>query len=1078
MLSKRFLAAGVLVLMVISFISFSPSLAEEIHGSVNVGTVNVRKEADLNSAIQGVLEYGTDFRINGYENGFYKTILNDTTGFISEEYVQLDYSSIEPEGKIGLITTDNVNIRSGPSREDNWIFTAVKDENFVITGEKDGFFSVKIRDTKGWVSCDYVRLTVLHEGQEAQLITDINTVGYVSSATVNVREDADTASGIVKTLIRNTQVKITGRVNGFYRISCDNKQAFVSADFITLTAPNAPSPTASQTVIQTKNTSVRKGEITVSQLNIRSQPTTDSSVIGSLSAGDKVDILGESGTFYYIKIDNTPGYISSDFVRIVNASDLKPTNAPVKTVAPAEVKIISKSGSVRSAELNVRQLPATDSELIGKLYAGNTVIITGETDLFYRIRFGSSTAYVMKDYIRISDSDSSASKKDTVVTPLNTWGKVTASSVNMRKDSSTESDIITSILLNTVVEITGITDSFYRIKYDGKTGYVHQSYLSRVSSPTVKATATPSAKETKVPSTSVTQLSGFGKVTASSVNVREKASTESSILLSLPMGTQVEITGSTDSFYRIKYNGNTGFIHKTYLSKISSPTKKPTSAPTATPKAESQKNSESVVSMSGYGKVTSSTVNFRAKATTDSDILSVIPGGTVIKITGKSGSFYQVKYNNLTGFVSQTYVTKVDSAETSKTATPKVTAKPTLTPKPTQKATTLNCYGIVTGSVVNMREQPNTDSSILTELCKDTCVQVQASQNGFYKVRINGKTGYVSSNYMKLVSSSPSPTPKPSSSKYANVTSIAALGEAPGYLSIGSSGEDVEKLQQALKLKGKFTSTVDGKFGTSTKEAVIAYQKANGLPESGKADYATIKKLFGKVSVTTVADDPKMNGITKISEIKVPATTKKGNSGTSVTALQQALKIKGYFKKPIDGIYGTSTVDAVTAFQKARGLTADGEAGFDTIKALFGANASNYTYVTEELIWFEGGSEKIPKGATFTVKDVLTGKTFRCRRWSGGSHMDCEPLTAADTAIMKSIYGGSWSWNRRAILVLYNGHVYAGSQNAMPHGTTTINNNNFDGHFCIHFTGSKTHGSKKVDPDHQAAIKRALRATW
>ena len=106
------------------------------------------------------------------------------------------------------------------------------------------------------------------------------------------------------------------------------------------------------------------------------------------------------------------------------------------------------------------------------------------------------------------------------------------------------------------------------------------------------------------------------------------------------------------------------------------------------------------------------------------------------------------------------------------------------------------------------------------------------------------------------------------------------------------------------------------------------------------------------------------------------------------------------------------------------------------------------------------------------------GKTFEVVRWSGYNHIDAAPRTAEDTATMKSIYGGEWSWNRRAILILYNGHVYAASMNGMPHGTTTISSNDFDGHFCIHFKNSKTHESDKVDPDHQAAVTTASKATW
>ena len=50
--------------------------------------------------------------------------------------------------------------------------------------------------------------------------------------------------------------------------------------------------------------------------------------------------------------------------------------------------------------------------------------------------------------------------------------------------------------------------------------------------------------------------------------------------------------------------------------------------------------------------------------------------------------------------------------------------------------------------------------------------------------------------------------------------------------------------------------------------------------------------------------------------------------------------------------------------------------------------------------------------------------------------------------------------------------------NGMPHGNCSIKNNHFDGHFCIHFSGSMTHGSKKVDSAHQNAVKRAMRTSW
>ena len=268
-------------------------------------------------------------------------------------------------------------------------------------------------------------------------------------------------------------------------------------------------------------------------------------------------------------------------------------------------------------------------------------------------------------------------------------------------------------------------------------------------------------------------------------------------------------------------------------------------------------------------------------------------------------------------------------------------------------------------------------------------------------------------------------------------------------------------------------SAISGDFYKVTYNNRTGYVMTDYVKLSSSA-----KKALEKTKTTTVKDDPKMNGITKISQIETPATSKKGNSGAKVVALQQALTIKGYYKVAIDGSYGDGTVSAVKAFQKSKGLTQSGTADNATIKALFGENAANYTYETERLDWFNGGSSKIPKGKTFEVKDVLTGKTFTVKRWSGANHLDGEPLTKEDTATLKSIYGGAWSWARRAILVKYNGHVYAASMNGMPHGTTTISDNNFDGHFCIHFYRSKTHETDKVDTAHQNAVARAMKATW
>lgn len=67
---------------------------------------------------------------------------------------------------------------------------------------------------------------------------------------------------------------------------------------------------------------------------------------------------------------------------------------------------------------------------------------------------------------------------------------------------------------------------------------------------------------------------------------------------------------------------------------------------------------------------------------------------------------------------------------------------------------------------------------------------------------------------------------------------------------------------------------------------------------------------------------------------EVEALSKYGSRGTEVRTIQEKLKRWGYYSGSVDGIYGSQTVSAVKSFQKKNGLTVDGIAGTQTLKAM------------------------------------------------------------------------------------------------------------------------------------------------
>ena len=69
------------------------------------------------------------------------------------------------------------------------------------------------------------------------------------------------------------------------------------------------------------------------------------------------------------------------------------------------------------------------------------------------------------------------------------------------------------------------------------------------------------------------------------------------------------------------------------------------------------------------------------------------------------------------------------------------------------------------------------------------------------------------------------------------------------------------------------------------------------------------------------------------------AVLRQGSKGGEVKEVQRRLKLWGYYKGSVDGVFGAGTRSAVVAFQKKNGLKADGVVGKSTYKAL-GMNSS------------------------------------------------------------------------------------------------------------------------------------------
>ena len=595
-------------------------------------------------------------------------------------------------------------------------------------------------------------------------------------------------------------------------------------------------------------------------------------------------------------------------------------------------------------------------------------------------------------------------------------------------------------------------------------------------------------------------LADTATVTARKLILREKASSTSDALQTLPKGTKLEILGKSGSWYKVTYGKYTGYVYKTYVSVTK--TASSSSSSSSTTRLEKGSTGSDVKDLQiklkklgyydayvdgDYGDTTVAAVKaFQKKYNLTADGIagketlkkldSVYENANSAKDDdslrmGDSGSAVknlQTKLKKL-GYYNGT----VDSTFGSGTyaAVRAFQQKNGLTADGVAGSETLKKLDSAYKNADSDKDDDSLRKGATGSAVKD--LQTKLKKLGFYNAYVDGSYGDTTVAAVKAFQKkynltadgvAGSETLKKLDSAYKN----AGSNTDDDSLRKGATGSAVKDLQTKLKKLGFYNAYVDGSYGDTTVAAVKAFQKKYNLTADGVAGSETLKKLdsaYKNADSNNSTDDDSL---------------RKGATGTAVKTLQTNLKKLGFYTAYVDGSFGATTESAVKAFQRKYGLTADGVAGSATLKKIESAvaSANSGKITTECLDWFNGGKNVIPNGAVFQIKDVSTGLIFSARRQSGGSHMDAEPLTAEDTAILKKINGGTFSWRRRAVLVKYNGHVYAASIYSEPHGTNTILDNNFDGQFCLHFYGSKTHGTNRVDADHQKCVEQAMKATW
>ena len=238
------------------------------------------------------------------------------------------------------VTADKLRLRAAASTSSAILAAAPKGAAVtLLSAEENGWYKVSYKNVTGYMSAQWLKVTQAYTpaaeepaaeepaeepagdaagdtdaAKAPETISAAAPAPVVTASTLNVRSAPSTDAERVGTLKKGAEVVINETLDGWYLITAGDLTGYVSAQYISL---DGAVP--------------EEGMVLASSLNVRTGAGTSYSRIGTLKIGSTVTVLGKSGDWYKVSTGSLTGYVSAQYIAILD--DL--TSSPVGAAAAA-----------------------------------------------------------------------------------------------------------------------------------------------------------------------------------------------------------------------------------------------------------------------------------------------------------------------------------------------------------------------------------------------------------------------------------------------------------------------------------------------------------------------------------------------------------------------------------------------------------------------------------------------------------------------------------------------------------------------------------------------------------------------
>ncbi|MED4075194.1 N-acetylmuramoyl-L-alanine amidase [Lysinibacillus fusiformis] len=227
---------------------------------------------------------------------------------------------------------------------------------------------------------------------------------------------------------------------------------------------------------------------------------------------------------------------------------------PVKGVTVPDTSQVIGLVKVTTDGLNIRKSTdsASTTNIVGKVNTGGKLSVYAVEGNWLKVSYKGAYAYIFKQYAEFLDADGNAlgavEKEVTTKNAVNLYVKPTSSA-----------KVISTIKANVKLPVYKTVGGYYLTQVNGLPGYV----VANSTTDTVEEEKPNPNPDPGTPP--VTSGDVLGRVTVANLNVRSQSNSTSAVLFKLNKGEYVQVNSISGYWAEITYNGQTGYVHKSYL---------------------------------------------------------------------------------------------------------------------------------------------------------------------------------------------------------------------------------------------------------------------------------------------------------------------------------------------------------------------------------------------------------------------------------------------------------------------------------------------------------------------------------